>query len=130
MHRASEDDQRDDDRDVPEDGSSVRQKETAVAVQHPQTPGRKNQEARTRKQNSYQPDGDLSLLPGEPRGNQRDQCGGGQHSQQYQNRGGQREEREHRTSQSAGLLFLLAAEQPGIHRNERGGEYPLSKQVL
>jgi hypothetical protein len=101
-----------------------------MAVEDSQAPGRQHQESRTGKENPYQADGDLALLSRETRRNDRDERRGHQYPQQYQHRSGKGQQTEYRPRDPASFPRLVPRQQPGVHRDKRGGKHPFTEEIL
>ena len=101
-----------------------------MAVENPEAPGGKHQEAGSREQDPHQPGYHLPLGAVETHRDDRGNCGSEGHSQGNQDRDRHPEESRHRARYLPGFLPALLGVEPGVHRNERGAQHPFAEQIL
>ncbi len=117
-----------DPRDVPDGRGRIRQEETAVRVQNPETPGRNDHEARHREEQARERHRERARFAGEPgtedgreRRRERD-------PDQRQRAGGEQQQPENRAGESAAGPLVALVER-SINGNERRGQRAFAQQV-
>ena len=121
-------------RQVPHHRRGVGEEELPVAVEHPQAPGREHQQPRAREEDAGQlhrlgeggrPGLDEARPPRRRRSTGRRRCPGRPAPPP-----GSEQQPEHRAGHPVGVLAAALAEEPGVDRDEGGGEHPLAEEVL
>ncbi len=101
-----------------------------MAVQYPQAPGRHDEQSCAWEEDPNQPDGEVPLVSFKAGCDQVDQQGGDRYPDQDEDGHQEAQEAGNDLGHLVGLLFLVAGEQPCIDRYERGGQDPLTEEVL
>ena len=101
-----------------------------MAVEDTEAPGAHHQKAGAREENARQLDslgeGD-GVSVGVTAGDQASQPGGSSDAEHHQETGRQRKESEDGAGHAVRLLLPVLAKQPGIDRDEGGGEHAFAK---
>jgi hypothetical protein len=100
-----------------------------VGVEHPEAPGRKDEEPDPREEYPDQPDDEVSFRSLEPRRHQVHQPRAAQHADDDEEAHSERQHRAYRAGELVGAPGILGVE-GGVGGDERGGEGPFPEQVL
>ena len=122
--------ERGDHRHVPDHWGGIGKKKSPMAVQNSQAPRRKDQEARARKKDAHNANGQLTLFAVKSGSNRVDQIRRGQNADQHQNGSGQRQQGRNGARCSPRFFIVIARQQRRIDRNEGSGENTFAKQIL
>ena len=116
--------------DVPEHGRGVGDEKFAMAVEDAEAPGGSDEQACAGKEDADEEDGELALLAVEAGGDGVDEPGGGENTEENEERSADGEESRNGTGGFAGFFFVFAGEQVGVNGNEGGGEDAFAEKVL
>ena len=123
-------DERGDDRAVPEDGRRVRQEEAAVAVEDAEAEGREDEEAGSGEEDPDEPYRQLAPLAREAGREEVDEEGRREDAERGEEDGEEREERPGGPRRPPRLLHPPLAEEAGVDRDERSRERAFAEEVL
>jgi len=101
-----------------------------MTIEDSQAPRGKNQQAGAGKENAHQPNRQFAFFTVKSGGDQVNQIGSGQDSEQHEDRGRQGQQRGDGAGGSPGLFVVIPREQSGVDRNERSGENSFAKHIL
>ena len=121
-------DERGDHGKVHHDGRGIRKEEAAVAVEHAQTPGRKDEDSGAGKDDAHQGNGEGSLLALESRDEHADQQGRAEDSENDDDAGNECEQGEDRFGEFARLAVASLGAEAGVDGNKGCGEDTFAEQ--
>ena len=123
-------DEGDDHGNIHHDSRGVGEKEAAMAVEHAEAPGGKDEQSSAGKDNPYEGDGEVALFTLEAGDEKADEHRGAEDSKSNDDAGYEGQQSKYGFGEFAGLALAAFGTEAGVDRNERRGEDAFAEQIL